>query len=738
MDITQKIIASIILMVLVVATIMPTVQAVTEEVSQNGTQEEILYQQEDNVNTQESNIPTNFEVLLAYILSTKEGTSEDKLLLSDIPSIILQKPSKNGVWIEEQSRDYVINLINSLTNKNYKIDADGYLIENLDLTKDLLEIKEENNFFTKKIDEMISKDSLTIISINDTYAQLNDIDKDIINIRIEKDEYALLFKEKENEDNKQNIIILNSQNYNENNTNDTQKHLLEKFLETYFYNDKEFLDYINSKNEEIKDNIDKDSNTNEDNIIENTDNENTETIIEKDNIFDDRVTERDWNLILAGILSNNSDINSENIDQILQSKPTDTGIWISPNSRNSFINFLNQYTIYTYSVNSDGFLVCDNIMRTNDNLDLIENSETDVDIVVKRLMESDKLLVIDLSNSYLQYDDNNAIITKQLEQKDYGISFSFNENRILLLNPLYYNTEEYNLALSDYMLKAMQNIQEKVLSGKIHISKENVLTRSSRDILGYSESAQTVYSGPDSSNYSSIGSIIAGEKLYILGTSAGWYHIQYVISGTDNGDHVELEKAGYIPIGSLSSISGTPSEEQFTVGQAYPQQGLNVQTCDDFDISTKLGSVSAGEGVTILYDYGYSDWTGKSYRVAFIEYSTASGTKRGYVYKDQLDNASYPTSVARVMDTNSAYSGPDNSYVKLGGAYYNEYVTILAKNTGNDWVFVEYNTSTGRKRGYMLYTKLSNCNHPGMYNDLAVNQRFKTSNTRIDSIWWSW
>ena len=128
----------------------------------------------------------------------------------------------------------------------------------------------------------------------------------------------------------------------------------------------------------------------------------------------------------------------------------------------------------------------------------------------------------------------------------------------------------------------------------------------------------------------------------------------------------------------------------------------------------------------MLYDYGYTGDNG-SYRIAYIEISTSTGTKRGYVYNDQLDNAGYNTSVARVTATNSAYAGPDKSYVKLGGAYYNEFVSILAKE-GNT-VFVEYNTTSGRIRGYMYYSNLYNYNHPGWYNDFATNQRFKTSIT---------
>lgn len=134
--------------------------------------------------------------------------------------------------------------------KIYKVDTDGYLIEDLNLTKEESDIMENYNFYTEKIDEMISQDKLTIISINDTYKQLNEIDNDIIDMRIDDDEYGLLFKDKEEkEKNKENIIILNSKNYTLLNTVDTSEYLLEKFLESYYYDDEKFLEIINTATE---------------------------------------------------------------------------------------------------------------------------------------------------------------------------------------------------------------------------------------------------------------------------------------------------------------------------------------------------------------------------------------------------------------------------------------------------------------------------------------------------------
>ena len=106
-----------------------------------------------------------------------------------------------------------------------------------------------------------------------------------------------------------------------------------------------------------------DSNAIEENMSNELSNEefSSETIehLEQKNIFDDEVSEADFNLTLAGILSDN--VNANNINEVLQSKPIKAGIWVSESSRTSFLSFLNEHTIYTYSVNNEGYLICDNI-----------------------------------------------------------------------------------------------------------------------------------------------------------------------------------------------------------------------------------------------------------------------------------------------------------------------------------------------------------------------------------------
>lgn len=746
---SMKIVAIITLIVMFLFTILPTVHAATQNIIQNNENTEIDDMSNSDNNVVEKNEENqseeidNFQVMLAGILNT----GEEDLTIDNISTLITNISDKKGIWISEDSREYVVNLINELTNKIYKCNNEGFLQEDTENTKE--NIRTGNYiYYTQKIDELINSEKLIVISIEETYKQLNEIDNDIIDISLEED-YALLFRENEEEEESNDIIILNNNKYSTEDNRETIALLMNKLLEVYYHEDDDFIEISNDNdfidnsgtyyNIFIEDNnieqLDENLGTNEENsdndieeVIENTNditNEiNSEEMSEsqeKDNIFDDSVSKQYFDLILAGIISNN--ISTDNIEDTLLNKPTKSGIWIAEDSREQFLSFLNLHSIYTYSVDNDGYLVCDNIMKDNDNLDMYEKMETEADIEIKNIINKNVLVMIDISGNYLTYNSNNQIQQEVLQDSDYVKTFSYDNQRVVILNNIYYSVSDFNLALSDYFIKSLDNIQEKVLTGELTFNKQP-LTRSDTSKPGNMTSAQTVYAGPSSSNYATVGSVSSGEMVYLLGQQSGWYHIQYMVTGSSQ------QKSGFVPVSTVNNNGHSVHEEEMTGGQNFANTTVNIMSCDDTDIDVSLGTVYAGEGMTVLYTYGYSD-ANKSYNIAYVEISTPSGTKRGYIPSSALAGINYPSSVARVTDTNSAYSGPDSSYVKLGGAYYNEFVTVLAKNTGNDWVWVEYNTSDGRKRGFMDYSKLHNYNHPGMYNDLPVFNSLKQATQQL-------
>lgn len=124
--------------------------------------------------------------------------------------------------------------------------------------------------------------------------------------------------------------------------------------------------------------------------------------------------------------------------------------------------------------------------------------------------------------------------------------------------------------------------------------------------------------------------------------------------------------------------------------------------------SSQIGTIYSAEGFSVLNHYG-------SY--AYVEYSSPSGAKRGYI---RWNNASIkdPSCVALVTRNSNLYYGNNTSTYQVSGSVYaGEIVAVLAKN--DDWVYVEYNTTSGRKRGYMSYSNLDCYNRPGWFSDLC-------------------
>lgn len=657
---------------------------------------EIDNEVEENVIEKDSLEITNFDVLLSGILipNDLELTNSN---VKEINSSNEQLMTSNGIWIEENSRDYLLNLINSVSNENYIIDEEGFLRYDENNVKKTDDKKEKYNFYTSKIDELMSRENAIIVSIENNYKSLNSYDNEILDMIIEDDEFALIFKNNDEKSNISDIIILNKEKYNNDDDNlNSEMILMNKFLETFFHEDEEFNEFILNF-EQYMDNEN----------INNSETENKEIVEENEPL--DTPLELDFNenelssfdVVLSGILYDVNNITIENINTVNDIKPKEYGIWVEENSRYAFLKFLNNHGIYTYSINENGYLMCDNIMKDNINLDF--KDVTEVDLEIATILSEDVTLYITIDNKYLS-NETGIVTYSYLDQEEYVKTFDNEEldNRIVILNSLYFNDNtEFDLAISDRFVK------------RIFDYGQGIELYSDTSKYGYMTQSRNVYFGPNDTDYAKVGSVDNNEKVYLLGKSAGWYHIQYHVGSTGT------QKSGFVPESTVTNIVANPAvhEEVLTGGYRYANSKITVYSCDDLSIAVSVGSVSANEGITLIYNYGYSGSNG-SYNISYIEYSTSGGTKRGYTKSENISNVDYPTSIARVIDTNSCYAGPDSYYFKLGGSYYNEYVSILAKNTNNDLVFVEYNTTSGRKRGFMSYSKLSNCNHPGNYNDL--------------------
>lgn len=159
-----------------------------------------------------------------------------------------------------------------------------------------------------------------------------------------------------------------------------------------------------------------------------------------------------------------------------------------------------------------------------------------------------------------------------------------------------------------------------------------------------------------------------------------------------------------LPLGSSVAFAA----DNYDGGWALVRNSNGQEVFNESSLKTHKGTVYAAEGVTVLKVSGNS---------AEIQYSTSGGPKKGFVPVSSLyTNLLAKTCVAKVSNSSKIYYGRSSSYSTCGSVSAGELVAILAKN--GSWVYVEYNTTSGRKRGYMLYSNLSCYNRPGSFPDL--------------------
>ncbi len=357
------------------------------------------------------------------------------------------------------------------------------------------------------------------------------------------------------------------------------------------------------------------------------------------------------------------------------------GITLKSEDKEKILNFINANTNQNYILN-------DNKLEKEKTEQEIKNTllDEEIDCAIK---ENRKILIA--------LSENVENVIEMYISED-------NTERIILIDKDFCEKDNLeDIALADRLTKALFITHE----------NDGIALLSSTAIKAVIGTSSNVYHGPDSSNYAKVGSIDAGEDpVYILATSMGWYHIEYLVTST--GKH----KSGYIPASVVSSYSGgTPNEEDFYGGYCYATTELDVRTCDDFNLTAPVGTLFKHEGCTMIFHYDFVDGD-RTYHVAFIEYSTSSGVKRGYVYNKYL---SFPceTCVAVMNEKATVYAGPNSGFASIGSISKGEFISIIAKES-ND-IYVEYNTTNGRKRGYIKYSQVTPYHRPAVFPDFYTN-----------------
>lgn len=619
----------------------------------------------------------------AQDVSVTSNTSDDKnyeALIDGILKGIDAYPQESGVWINTSSREYFLQMVTNLSDQEYTVDQNGYL-------KQKTVNAETFNTYDEKLKELVEGNKTIIVALSSTYNAYNEAFDEVYSISIEDGEFALLFEKDDN----CSIVVLNYAHYAEHKDQFVYEDEYE-YDETYYYSDEELM---NNFLDVFYQGVD---------FVELTQNEQTQkeadALLQDDNEIQYTTpapkslpmprsvnSQSPFDVAAYGIAGDVATYASSGLSST--GAESATGIIIDDSSEDIVLNYLNIHGIYTYSVDSYGKLICDYVEKENPYLDA--SGETEVDKELKFVSQSGLSVYISVDDSYYS-KQSNALQDVYLQSDEYVKAFMNEDNtqRILILNQAYFNMDMgYNPATSDRFVKNLYPEELRIQPYAANSSLDGA--------TGTMNTARTVYFGPSSSNYAVVGSVEKNEDIAIMGKNAGWYFIVYIVGSTSTF------KSGYVPASTVSSISGAVHEQNFTGGYNYSDSELDIKSCYLFDYAINNGTIYAEEGFTELQQY-YED--GKW--VSLVEFSTPSGTKRGFVNSSSMRITNVKdTSVARVIASSSpAYAGPDNSYVKLGGVYDNEFVAILARN--GDWAYSEYNTANGRKRGYIKYSDLSN------------------------------
>lgn len=214
-------------------------------------------------------------------------------------------------------------------------------------------------------------------------------------------------------------------------------------------------------------------------------------------------------------------------------------------------------------------------------------------------------------------------------------------------------------------------------------------------------SNQTVYYGPATSTYPSMGTVFTSDSIKWLWVDGSWYFIEYPVSGG--------HKRGYIPAAAVSGASSDNSTPAFSslisnAGARTVESGATTYTGPNSNGYPSAGSVSTGEKVQYL---GY-----KENGYSFIEYSVgSSGQKKraffngAFKEKDETPDPDSGTSKqTRMRSAQTVYYGPSaSSYKTVGSVGAGEAVTAVVADENNEWVQIEYNAGSAglKKRGYV-------------------------------------
>lgn len=134
----------------------------------------------------------------------------------ELDEILKKGPSHTGIWIEESSRDKFLELLKNIAKGAYKINEDGFLIQ---------EEKPFMNNYDKKIKQMISDNILNVFAVSSVCYIVDEVTGEIVEYPFEEMDPHQGFQDFQSDNKK--IFLISENNLGKVNQEEVIKEILE-------------------------------------------------------------------------------------------------------------------------------------------------------------------------------------------------------------------------------------------------------------------------------------------------------------------------------------------------------------------------------------------------------------------------------------------------------------------------------------------------------------------------------
>lgn len=125
------------------------------------------------------------KVMLADILKNENEFLMVECNINNADDIINRQHLKSGIFVEEKSRDKLLEIINIATGNSYSINNEGYLLKP--------DKENMHSYLEKKMNNYIDDDKTIVVKIGNTYKGLLN-DELLLDFMIERTMYVQSFK----------------------------------------------------------------------------------------------------------------------------------------------------------------------------------------------------------------------------------------------------------------------------------------------------------------------------------------------------------------------------------------------------------------------------------------------------------------------------------------------------------------------------------------------------------------